>query len=125
MTAAISPVRTSALAAACIPTRTLFLAAGGDLVFNDKISAFQQIIMDQLENGHSTTVGYGGTVYVPKASSRLPAEHVPAHGSELRRPSWRRNDSRRRQLERRISLAWRRSQHQFPQSFFRNLERVH
>jgi Tfp pilus assembly protein PilX len=46
----------------------LFLAAGGDLVFNDKISAFQQIITDRLENGYLTTGGYGGTVYVPKAS---------------------------------------------------------
>jgi Tfp pilus assembly protein PilX len=49
--------------------QNLFLASGADLVFNDKISAFQQIIMDQLENGHPTTVNYGGTVYVPKASS--------------------------------------------------------
>jgi Tfp pilus assembly protein PilX len=46
----------------------LFLAAGGNLVFNDKLAAFQQIIMDQLENGFITTGGYGGTVWVPKAS---------------------------------------------------------
>ena len=32
--------------------QNLFLASGANLVFNDKISAFQQIIMDQLENGH-------------------------------------------------------------------------
>lgn len=46
----------------------LFLAAGADLVFNDKIAAFQQIITDQLENGYVTAGGYGGTIYVPKAS---------------------------------------------------------
>lgn len=46
----------------------LFLAAGGDLVFNDKVAAFQQIVMDRLENGFSTTTGYGGTVFVPKAT---------------------------------------------------------
>lgn len=46
----------------------LFLAAGADLVFNDKIAAFKQIILDRLENGWATTGGYGGTVFVPKAS---------------------------------------------------------
>ena len=46
----------------------LFLAAGSDLVFNDKIAAFQQIVTDRLENGYLTTGGYGGTIYVPKAS---------------------------------------------------------
>jgi Tfp pilus assembly protein PilX len=46
----------------------LFLAAGSDLVFNDKVAAFQQVITDQLENGHATAAGYGGTIYVPKAS---------------------------------------------------------
>ena len=48
--------------------QSLFLAAGGDLVFNDKISAYTQLVMDELENGHLTTTGYPGTVYVPKAS---------------------------------------------------------
>ena len=48
--------------------QSLFLAAGGDLVFDDKISAYTQVVMDELENGHLTTTGYGGTVYVPKAS---------------------------------------------------------
>jgi len=47
----------------------LFLAAGSDLVFNDKIAAFQQIVMDRLENGYSTAASYGGTVFVPKATS--------------------------------------------------------
>ena len=48
--------------------QNLFLAAGGDLVFNDKIAAYQQVVMDELENGHLTTTGYDGTVFVPKAS---------------------------------------------------------
>jgi Tfp pilus assembly protein PilX len=61
--------------------QNLFLAAGGDLVFNDKISAFQQIVMDQLENGHSTNAGYGGTVYVPKASSGCPLNTFPPVGA--------------------------------------------
>jgi len=47
----------------------LFLAAGSDLVFNDKIAAYQQIVMDQLENGFPTAAAYGGTVFVPKATS--------------------------------------------------------
>ena len=57
--------------------QNLFLAAGGNLVFNDKIAAFQQIIMDQLENGHATTAGYGGTVWVPKASGGCPLTLPP------------------------------------------------
>ena len=46
----------------------LFLAAGGNLVFNDKIAAFQQIVTDRLENGYMTTGGYGGQIFVPKAT---------------------------------------------------------
>ncbi len=61
--------------------QNLFLAAGGDLVFNDKISAFQQVIMDQLENGHATTTGYGGTVFVPKATSGCTLNVYPPTGS--------------------------------------------
>ena len=57
--------------------QNLFLAAGSDLVFNDKVSAFQQIVMDQLENGHRTISGYGGTVYVPKASGGCPLTFPP------------------------------------------------
>jgi len=60
--------------------QNLFLAAGGDLVFNDKLAAFQQIVMDQLENGHVTTTGYGGTVYVPKASGGCPLNTFPPTG---------------------------------------------
>ena len=61
--------------------QSLFLAAGGNLVFNDKISAFTQVIMDQLENGHSTSVGYGGTVFVPKASAGCPLNTFPPTGA--------------------------------------------
>jgi Tfp pilus assembly protein PilX len=46
----------------------LFLAAGADLVFTDKIAAYKQIVMDRLENGWSTGSGYGGTIYIPTAS---------------------------------------------------------
>jgi Tfp pilus assembly protein PilX len=46
----------------------LFLAAGGDLVFNDKIAAFKHVVLDRLENGWLTSSGYGGSVYVPTAS---------------------------------------------------------
>lgn len=46
----------------------LFLAAGSNLVFNDKIAAFQQIVTDRLENGFITAGGYGGQIFVPKAS---------------------------------------------------------
>ncbi len=61
--------------------QNLFLAAGGDLVFNDKIQAYNQIIMDRLENGHLTSSGYGGTVYVPKAASGCPLNSFPPTGS--------------------------------------------
>ncbi|MGC1645268.1 MAG: PilX N-terminal domain-containing pilus assembly protein [Candidatus Sulfotelmatobacter sp.] len=61
--------------------QNLFLAAGGDLVFDDKISAYSQVILDQLENGHSTSVGYGGTVFVPKASSGCPLGSFPPVGA--------------------------------------------
>jgi Tfp pilus assembly protein PilX len=61
--------------------QNLFLATGADLVFNDKISAFQQIVMDQLENGHPTTVNYGGTVYVPKATSGCQLNTFPPTGA--------------------------------------------
>ena len=60
--------------------QNLFLAAGADLVFNDKISAFQQIILDELENGHLTSSGYGGTVFVPKASGGCPLNVFPPGG---------------------------------------------
>ncbi len=61
--------------------QNLFLAAGADLVFNDKIAAYTQIVMDRLENGHLTTSNYGGTVYVPKASGGCPLNTFPPTGS--------------------------------------------
>jgi Tfp pilus assembly protein PilX len=63
--------------------QNLFITSGNgtDLVFNDKLSAFQQIIMDQLENGHPTTTNYNGTVYVPKASAGCPLNTFPPTGS--------------------------------------------
>src|ERR1700730_6908752 len=56
----------------------LFLASGSKLTFTDKIAAVGQVILDQLENGHATAVGYGGTVYVPNASGGCPA--APGQG---------------------------------------------
>src|ERR1039458_4161609 len=54
--------------------QNLFLASGADLVFNDKLSAFQQIVMDQLENGNPTTAGY------PSPPLRCPsALYLPLH----------------------------------------------
>ena len=55
----------------------LFVAAGGNLVFTDKVSAFKQVVMDRLENGYATTGGYGGTVWLPIASGACPS-NVPA-----------------------------------------------
>ena len=59
----------------------LFLADGSNLVFNDKISAYTQVIMDQLENGHATSSGYGGTVYVSTAAGGCPLSTFPPSGS--------------------------------------------
>src|ERR1700738_5369990 len=56
----------------------LFLASGSKLTFTDKIAAVGQVILDQLENGHATAAGYGGTVYVPNASGGCPA--APGQG---------------------------------------------
>jgi hypothetical protein len=51
----------------------LFLASGAKLTFTDKIAAVNEIILDQLENGHPTSNGYTGTVYAPNASSGCPS----------------------------------------------------
>jgi Tfp pilus assembly protein PilX len=59
----------------------LFLADGSQLVFNDKISAYTQIVMDQLENGHVTSSGYTGTVYVSTAAGGCPLNTFPPSGS--------------------------------------------
>lgn len=56
---------------------SLFLASGAKLTFTDKIAAVNQIILDQLENGHPTNNGYTGTVYAPNASAGCP----PAPGT--------------------------------------------
>jgi len=55
----------------------LFLASGAALTFTDKIAAVGQVIMDQLENGHSTSSGYGGAVYVPAAAGACPNAPTP------------------------------------------------
>jgi hypothetical protein len=51
----------------------LFLASGAALTFTDKVAAVGQIILDQLENGHPTANGYGGSVYAPNAAGGCPA----------------------------------------------------
>lgn len=51
----------------------LFLASGSNLTFTDKIAAVGQVILDQLENGHATAAGYGGSVYIPNAAAGCPA----------------------------------------------------
>ncbi len=56
----------------------LFLASGSSLTFTDKIAAVGQVVMDQLENGHPTSTGYGGQVYVPAATGACP--NGPAAG---------------------------------------------
>ncbi len=61
--------------------QNLFLATGADLVFTDKISAYQQIVMDRLENGYLTTSNYGGTVYMPKATSGCVLGSFPPTGA--------------------------------------------
>lgn len=55
----------------------LFLASGSKLTFTDKISAVGQVILDRLENGHLTSSGYTGAVYVPSAAGACP----PAPGA--------------------------------------------
>lgn len=55
----------------------LFLGDGANLVFNDKIAAFGEIIMDQLENGHATSSGYTGTVYVSTSAGGCPLNSFP------------------------------------------------
>ena len=49
-----------------------------------KSAAYQQIITDRLENGFITTGGYGGTIYVPKASGGCALSPFPPPGAELR-----------------------------------------
>jgi PilX N-terminal len=56
----------------------LFLASGATLTFTDKIAAVNQVVMDQLENGHPTNNGYTGQVVVPSAAGACPP--APAAG---------------------------------------------
>src|SRR3984957_10073151 len=73
---------------------SLFLASGAALTFTDKIAAVGQIILDQLENGHSTSSGYGGAVYAPNAAGGCPAAPgagpgpTPALCPQLTSGSW-------------------------------------
>jgi Tfp pilus assembly protein PilX len=60
---------------------SLFLATKADLVFNDKLAAYKQIVMDRLENGYTTAGEYTGTVYVPNASAGCPLNAFPPTGS--------------------------------------------
>ena len=62
----------------------LFLAEGGALTFTDKIAAVGQVILDQLENGHPTSSGYTGSVYVPNAAAGCPA--APQSGPQVNCP---------------------------------------
>jgi Tfp pilus assembly protein PilX len=57
---------------------SLFLAVGNgtNLVFNDKISAYRQIVMDELENENTTGTNYTGTVYVSTATGGCPLNGV-------------------------------------------------
>lgn len=52
---------------------SLFLASGAKLTFTDKVAAVKEVILDQLENGHPTSSGYTGTVYLPNAAAGCPA----------------------------------------------------
>ncbi|HEV2397381.1 MAG TPA: PilX N-terminal domain-containing pilus assembly protein [Candidatus Sulfotelmatobacter sp.] len=51
----------------------LFLASGAKLTFTDKVAAVGQVVLDRLENGHSTSSGYTGNIYLPNASGGCPA----------------------------------------------------
>jgi len=47
---------------------SLYLAGGSTLTFFSKVTAYNEIIRDMLENGHATSSGYTGQVYIPNAS---------------------------------------------------------
>jgi type II secretory pathway pseudopilin PulG len=65
----------------------LFLAAGSDLVFNDKVQAYKQVITDRLENGFLTNSGdYSGTIYVPSASGGCTLQFPPTGADCLALP---------------------------------------
>lgn len=57
----------------------LFLGSQSTLTFTDKIAAAGQVILDQLENGNSTSAdGYNDPIYVPSAAGACPA--APGYG---------------------------------------------
>ena len=56
----------------------LFLASGSKLTFTDKLAAVGEVILDRLENGHLTSSGYTGSVYIPTAAGACPP--APAAG---------------------------------------------
>jgi Tfp pilus assembly protein PilX len=64
---------------------SLYLASGSTLALFDKATAFNQIITDRLENGHPTSSGYTGTIYIPNASGGCdvsqPATHCYSSGT--------------------------------------------
>ena len=103
MTAATSPDPNFSFGGRVHTNQNLFLAAGADLVFNDKIAAFPQIIMDQLENGHAYHHRLRRHRLCSQSQRRLPSEYVPAHRDQLRSSARRGHGPGRRQLERRLS----------------------
>jgi|1186.fasta_scaffold01061_2 hypothetical protein len=69
----------------------LFLASGTKLTFTDKLAAAGDVVLDQLENGHPTSVNYTGAVYVPSAAGACPP--APSAGpatncNQLSEGSW-------------------------------------
>jgi len=50
---------------------------GSDLVFNDKISAYKQVVMDRLADNWLASNGYSGTVYVSTAAGGCPLNTFP------------------------------------------------
>jgi Tfp pilus assembly protein PilX len=58
---------------------SLYLASGSTLTLYSKVTAFNQIIRDQLENGHPTSVNYTGTIYIPNASGGCDTSQPATH----------------------------------------------
>ncbi len=59
----------------------LFLASGANLIFGDKVTAAKQVVREELSNGHVTSSGYNGNVYIPTTSGGCPAAPVVPAGS--------------------------------------------
>ena len=58
---------------------SLYLASGSTLALFDKATAFNQIITDRLQNGHLTSSGYSGTIYIPNASGGCDVSQPALH----------------------------------------------